>query len=301
MHAQSVWKRALFSVTSKEDWFNAILISRFLISAKAIPQLLPQRLDFVSTVGCISEGHVGAFVKVPWEPLSRSPGGLCQGHVGACCSGIHPDRKLPGPVLRWQLWLNWLETAFLWDTPKDHRGSFKGFDKVLTWRHFFKFLSGGMFSFQNHSRRMDFRMNVSFRITTCFTLYTLWKPRILSKHAILAEAPQKRTDKVMIFMEFWHFPISQKHPFSNSSISLPKVPWIFCFFSWFWIGWFQEEFRFAMLKVTVQLVRTFEEDFQGNRAPVLVKVTWAPCWRSLRSDPNPFRGALLGCPWYLVN
>ena len=69
-----------------------------------------------------------------------------------------------------------------------------------------------MFSFQNHSRRMDFRVNISFRITACFTLYTLWKPRILSKHAIsvFANAPQKRTDKAMIFIDFWHFPISQK-------------------------------------------------------------------------------------------
>jgi len=69
-----------------------------------------------------------------------------------------------------------------------------------------------MFSFQNHSRRMDFRVKVSFRITTCFTLYTLWKPRILSKHAIsvFADAPRKRTDKAMIFIDFWHFPISQK-------------------------------------------------------------------------------------------
>ena len=45
--------------------------------------------------------------------------------------------------------------------------SFKGFDKVLTWRYSFKFLSGGMFSFQNHSRRMDWGW--TFRITTCFT------------------------------------------------------------------------------------------------------------------------------------
>ena len=102
----------------------------------------------------------------------------------------------------------------------------------------------------------------------------------------------------------WNFGTSRflrSTPLAIPQFHCQKVPWIFCFFSWFWIGWFQEEFRFAMLKVTVQLVRTFEEDFQGNRAPVLVKVTWAPCWRSLRSDPNPFRGALLGCPWYLVN
>ena len=207
----------------------------------------------------------------------------------ACCSGIHPDRKLV-TVLRCSL-----ETAFFVRYASSP-WSFKGFDKGLNhWRYFFKFLSGGMFSFQNHSRRTDFRVNVSFRITTCFTLYTLWKPRILSKHAIFADASQKRTDKVMIFMEFWHFPISQKRPLAIPQLFIAKkCREFFASSVGFELGGFKRNSG-RMLKVTCSWSAPSNRIFRVPLA-VLVKVTWAPCWRSLRSDPNPFRGILLGCP-----
>ena len=97
MHAQSVWKRALFSVTSKEDWFNAILIARFLISSKAIPQL------FIASAPW--------FCKYCWLYLWRSRESLCQGHPRIHLNRQHKKRfatdfcarKKKTPVAVW-LW-----------------------------------------------------------------------------------------------------------------------------------------------------------------------------------------------------